>query len=894
MSTPPNSLRNYYAENNPIPEDLATWDTSHVTDMSSAFNKAFFFDQYIGDWDTSNVTDMSWMFIYATAFNQDIGDWNTSSVTDMSGMFASATSFNQDISGWDTSSMTNMFGMFTAAEDFNRDIGHWNTSSVTNMDFMFNRATSFNQDLGEWNISKVTSMYGMLDGSGMSTANYDATLIGWAAQLAAMDAADRPALDLGASGLTYSDASADARAELVEAGWTIDGDNLLVSIVEGDQNPSNLSDVIDGNYLADPEGDGVTDGNDILVGGLGDDTLKGGHGDDTYVYNLGDGSDVIKDRFGENTLDLSSFNPGDVSFRVNHENDLLIDFADGATVKVEQQFRYGADQTNRISEVIFSNSTLDEVAIHAKALDDQSGRATILGTQGWNDTLIGDATDQVLKGGRGDDSIDGGAGDDTINGGAGIDSVDGGDGTDTADFTGVKMYSRKGLDINLAEGLVTDLFGTKEKFVNFENVIGSSSGDSITGTSGKNVLRGEAGNDMITGGSGDDTIDGGRGIDKIYGGSGGDTIKLSERFGKDAIKGGEDTDGGDIDVLDASGMTSDVTLDLSGDPADGESGTLTQMSGRPVGRSKATFSEIEQVLLGAGNDTVIGSHEADHVDSGAGNDTMFGGAGDDTFRGEGGNDNITGGLGADALYGGAGADVLKGDQSGSLDPADGNDSLYGGSGEDWLVGYAGDDSLVGGSDDDILSGMAGNDVLDGGTGADRMGGGAGDDVYIVDTTTEAGNVFDGLITYTGDVILELANEGIDEVQSSVDYTLGDNVENLTLTGSALEGTGNDLDNVITGTGGDNELRGEGGDDNITGGSGADTFVFYANDGNDMITDFLINVDKVQIDVAGVDSMSDLSIEAHSQGTLITYDEDDTILLKGIAWEQLSQDHFIFI
>ena len=61
----------------------------------------------------------------------------------------------------------------------------------------------------------------------------------------------------------------------------------------------------------------------------------------------------------------------------------------------------------------------------------------------------------------------------------------------------------------------------------------------------------------------------------------------------------------------------------------------------------------------------------------------------------------------------------------------------------------------------------------------------------------------------------------------------------------------------------------------------------------MITDFLINVDKVQIDVAGVDKYSDLRIEAHAKGALITYDEDDTILLKGINLSGVNQDAFLF-
>ncbi|HXC66779.1 MAG TPA: putative Ig domain-containing protein, partial [Nitrospiraceae bacterium] len=133
-----------------------------------------------------------------------------------------------------------------------------------------------------------------------------------------------------------------------------------------------------------------------------------------------------------------------------------------------------------------------------------------------------------------------------------------------------------------------------------------------------------------------------------------------------------------------------------------------------------------------------------------------------------------------------------------------------------LVGTAGNDVLTGGRGDDTLSGLAGNDtlnggqghdLLDGGTGTDSMQGGTGGDTYVVDVS--------------GDVVIELANEGTDMVQSSITYTLGANVENLTLTGAAnLNGTGNALDNILIGNGGINVL---------TGGAGNDTYVVGAGD-----------------------------------------------------------------
>src|SRR6185295_15332439 len=103
----------------------------------------------------------------------------------------------------------------------------------------------------------------------------------------------------------------------------------------------------------------------------------------------------------------------------------------------------------------------------------------------------------------------------------------------------------------------------------------------------------------------------------------------------------------------------------------------------------------------------------------------------------------------------------------------------------------------------------GNDTVNGGVGADTMVGGLGNDTYVVDNV--------------GDVVTEAANEGTDTVQSSIDYTLGANVENLTLLGGALIGNGNGLDNTITGNSADNNLTGGAGADIMVGGQGNDFY-----------------------------------------------------------------------
>ena len=316
--------------------------------------------------------------------------------------------------------------------------------------------------------------------------------------------------------------------------------------------------------------------------------------------------------------------------------------------------------------------------------------------------------------------------------------------------------------------------------------IATDDSETVNGTAGNDILPGLGGHDTIFGFAGNDTLDGGIGDDSLDGGT-----------GNDVMRGGL---GNDSYVVDSM-------LD-----------TVTENAGE--GTDTVTASTHYRMTANVENLVLSGSADL----QGYGNDlanTVAGDTGNDLLNGLGGADAMSGGLGNDAYFVDNVGDVVTENANA------GNDTVYAsinyalGADVEYLVLQGSALSGSGNSLSNSIAGNAGNNILDGKAGADSMYGGAGDDRYFVDNA--------------GDVVIENAGEGRDTVFASTHYRLTANVENLVLQGDAatpLQGYGNELVNILTGSDGANLLNGQGGADIMAGGLGND--VYFVDDPGDRV------------------------------------------------------------
>jgi Ca2+-binding RTX toxin-like protein len=647
-------------------------------------------------------------------------------------------------------------------------------------------------------------------------------------------------------------------------------------------------------------------GKDILNGGNGDDTLRGGAGNDTMnggagndTMNGGEGSDVYiieagSDHTQAEIVDTGATGIDEVRFAATAAGDTLTLFADDIGI---ERVLIG---TGTAATALVSGTTA--LNIDASAV---GNALTIIGNAGYN----------MLAGTAYSDNISGRAGDDTLNGSGGNDTLIGGSGSDSyvVDNLGVtiKEVANGGTD-TIQTNLDTYALGA-----NLENLTYTGSG-TFTGTG--NII-----DNVIMGGSNNDTLDGGQGKDTLTGGAGNDIFVFDTAPAANNIDTITDfTPGSDQlhfnltkfaalgtpGALDPSEILSGPTVGAKSATtasehllyntltgvlyydASGHGGAAAIKVAVLAGHPALTAADIQLVSGSPGNDIYVihniselatvqnpgggidtlqlvfnnastttpvtvdlsvgatpdlsnfqnvtvmgtglfnvtgnnsggilkGNASANVLQGGLGNDSLNGGAGNDTLNGSGGNDTLIGGSGNDTYVvdnlgvtvkevANGGTDTIQTNLATYSLGANLENLAYEGAGAFKGTGNNLNNNITGGAGNDSLNGRAGNDTLIGGGGKDTLIGGAGNDTYLVDNL--------------GVTIKEVADGGADTIQANLaTYTLGANLENLVYTGSGtFTGTGNSLNNIISGGTGNDNLNGRAGNDTMNGGAGNDT------------------------------------------------------------------------
>lgn len=633
--------------------------------------------------------------------------------------------------------------------------------------------------------------------------------------LAALTGADVAAsTDLTGAAALGGNWALEAHSGTIEAqSLVVAGFGGVLDVINGDGLANTLDGTVNDDTISGLGGNDTINGlggNDSIDGGTGSDTMVGGIGDDIYFVDAS--ADVVTEVSGEGTDTINASLSWSLS--ANIENLILT----------------GTNATNGIGN-----------------------------TQ--DNTMFGNSAANILTGNAGNDFLDGQGGADTLVGGTGNDTY-------VLDISGDTATEALNEGIDTVRAAFSYVIGA-----NLENLVltGTDAIDGVGNAAG-NIMVGNAANNVLTGNDGNDTLDGAGGTDTLIGGVGNDTYTVhsaSDTIIEVATE-GSDTVQADFtytlaDNFENLRLTGAAAINGTGNSVDnvltGNDGvnTLTGLGGNDTYVINSS-SDVVVEALDQGTDTVqiglsyvLGANVENLVLTGT---TAINGTGNaiaNTLTGNDGANVLTGGDGDDIYIAGAGDTVVEA-------AAQGMDTVQ--ASVSWVLSANVENLLLTGLDanngtgNDIANTIDGNtaaNVIDGGQGADTMAGHRGNDTYYADNI--------------GDVAFEGFSEGTDTVFSSVSFTLGVNVENLELTGSAdLSGTGNAGKNTLIGNSGDNVLDGGAGVDNVDGGEGSDLYMIAA------VKDHL----RGEFHDSGTTGTDELRISATSAGSVTLSKEESGI------------------
>jgi Ca2+-binding RTX toxin-like protein len=570
---------------------------------------------------------------------------------------------------------------------------------------------------GGWGDDRLTGGAGAdtLDGgAGFDVALYDSAATGVIA-------------DLGQPARNAGDAAGDVFRSIEGLSGSAFGDDLAGDGADNWIAGNGGNDILAGGAGADTLAGG--DGDDILSGGAGADSLDGGLGVDTADYRGalagvtaslaagGTGGEALGDTF----TGIENLSGSDWDDRLTGDSgsNLIIGLAGADTLAggAGDDTLLGGLGADRLDGgtgmdlASYADATAGVIVDMVNPANSTGLAAgdTFVGVEGllggdFDDDLRGDALANLIQGGNGNDwllgragndTLIGGAGNDNFFGGAGADLFDGGSGVDRAVYSDAlagivvdflnparNTGDAAGDTFTLIEALRGSNFNDDLSLDNADNQVDAWWGnDTVAGLGGNDILNGRAGNDVLDGGDGNDQLYGGPGADRLIGGPG-------------------------VDRAHYGDSVAAVVADLL-DP--------TRNTGYAAGD---TYSGIENLQGGTGNDVLGGDNAANQINGSKGNDRVEGRGGDDYLIGGDGNDTLWGGAANDLLLGGLGLDTFVfgvGDGADRvLDFAAGQDKLLFSSALAQIAGLSGAAIVAAYATDlgaDVLFDFGGGDTL---------------------------------------------------------------------------------------------------------------------------------------------------------------------------------------